>query len=181
MKAIIFIVALLYCNTIASQTWDHPLFTMRIAENMRSPGGDGGKGIDESVSRMVGSYVHHSSARFSPDTHPARVGIGLKSYLPQEEGKKAVMNSFIEGHLRRESTSRAVDTFKTDNGLVVVELFHVWSGVSLGTPFSHEVTSWYIQGENRVYHFDMCSEFDDRFYQSRLEEFRGYIRTFKEK
>jgi hypothetical protein len=172
----------LCCSSVSSQVWNHPLFTIRIESSAARPGGDGGKGIDESMSRIVGSYIHHSSASFSPDNHPARVSFSVKTYKHHEEGERALAKTFVDSRLRRDSTARVVDTFKTDNGLVVVELYRVWSGVSpMGTPFSHEVMNWYIQGKNRVYHFDLFSEFDDRFYQSRLDEFRHYIRTFKEK
>jgi len=175
MKAFTLLAALLICCTIASQTWDHPLFTMRIAENMRSPVND------ETFSRQVGEYIHYSSAKFSPKDHPARVSFTVKTYELKQK-QVLVAKKFVDDRLKRDSTAKIVDTFKTDNGLVVIEQFSMWRGFTpMGTAFARERTLWHIQGKYRVYEFDMFSEFDNKFHRDRLNEFRGYMRSFKEK
>lgn len=182
MKAITLLASLFCCCTITSQTWDHPFFTMRIAQNMRSSGGDisNPKEFDKRASRQVGEYIHNSSVRLSPYDHPARVTFDVKTWELNQK-QIAVAEKFVKNRLERDN-AKVVDTIKTDNGLVVTELFSVWSGVDpMGKAFSINQTTWFIQGKYRVYEFAMFSEFDNKFYRDRLGEFRGYVKSFKEK
>lgn len=182
IKAFTLLAALLICCTIASQTWDHPLFTMHIADNMRSSGGDISNPVefDERPSRQVGEYTHYQSVRRSPHDHPARVTFDVKIWELKQK-QIAVAEKFVKNRLERDN-AKVVNTIKTDNGLLVTELFSVRSGVDpMGKAFAHDQTTWFIQGKYRVYEFTMFSEFDNKFYRDRLGEFRVYILSFKEK